>query len=99
MHSTYDLVWYAAERTPHHLAIVDDRTDRQLSYSELIAEIEAIAAGLAARGIKPGSRFATVLPNFFEHALFVLAQHRRCRTHVQRSRSHLGPPHPRHGRR
>ncbi len=76
MHSTYDLVWYAAERTPHHLAIVDDRTDRQLSYSELIAEIEAIAAGLAARGIKPGSRFATVLPNFFEHALFVLALNR-----------------------
>ncbi|SVE47416.1 uncharacterized protein METZ01_LOCUS500270, partial [marine metagenome] len=27
MHTTYDLVWYAAERTPDHLAIVDDRTD------------------------------------------------------------------------
>ncbi len=73
MHTTYDLVWYAAERTPNHQAIVDDRTDRQLTYSELIAEIDAIAAGLAERGIKPGSRFATVLPNFMEHALFVLA--------------------------
>ena len=70
MHTTYDLVWYASERTPDHLAIVDDRTDRKLTYRQLMLEIDKIAAGLAERGIKPGSRFATVLPNFFEHCLW-----------------------------
>ncbi len=73
MHSTYDLVWYAAERTPEHLAIVDDRTDRRLSYRQLMAEVDSIAAGLAERGITAGSRFATVLPNLFEHCLIILA--------------------------
>ncbi len=73
MHSTYDLVWYASERTPDHPAIVDDRTDRRLTYRELMAEVDTIAAGLMARGIKPGSRFGTVLPNLFEHCLIILA--------------------------
>jgi 2-furoate---CoA ligase len=73
MHTTYDLVWYAAERTPDHLAIVDDRTDRRLTYRELMAEVDTIAAGLKARGIKRGSRFGTVLPNLFEHCLMILA--------------------------
>ena len=73
MHTTYDLVWYAAERTPGHVALVDDRTERRLTYAELMAEVEAIAAGLAARGIGPGARFATVLPNLFEHCLILLA--------------------------
>ncbi len=73
MHTTFDLVWYAAERTPDHLAIVDDRTERRLTYREMIEEVETIAAGLAARGIKSGDRFATVLPNFYEHCLLILA--------------------------
>ncbi|MDP6342915.1 MAG: AMP-binding protein [Alphaproteobacteria bacterium] len=73
MHSSYDLVWYAAERTPDHLAIVDDRSERRLSYRQLIDEVDAVAAGLAARGVTAGSRFATVLPNLLEHALILLA--------------------------
>lgn len=73
MHTTYDLVWYAAERTPDHLAIVDDRTDRKLTYRQMMLEVDIIAAGLAERGIRSGSRFATVLPNLFEHCLVVLA--------------------------
>ena len=40
MHTTYDLVWYASERTPHHLAIVDDRTARKLTYRQLMLEID-----------------------------------------------------------
>ena len=76
MHSTYDLVWYAAQRTPDHLALVDDRSDRQLSYRQLVDEVESIAAGLSARGIKAGSRFATILPNLFEHCLIILALNR-----------------------
>ena len=51
MHTTYDLVWYASERTPDHIAIVDDRTARKLTYRQLMLEIDKIAAGLAERGI------------------------------------------------
>jgi acyl-CoA synthetase (AMP-forming)/AMP-acid ligase II len=73
MHTGYELIWIAAERTPHHPAIVDDRTDRRLSYAELIAEIDIVAAGLAASGIGKGSRVATALPTLFEHCILILA--------------------------
>lgn len=76
MQTTYDLVWLAAERTPDHLAIVDDRSDRQLTYRDLLREIDVIAAGLAARGITRGMRVATVLPNLYEHFLVLLALQR-----------------------
>jgi 2-furoate---CoA ligase len=76
MKTAYDLVWIAAERTPDHLALVDDRTDRKLTYRQLLVEVEIIASGLAARGVRAGSRIATVLPNFFEHCLALLAMQR-----------------------
>jgi acyl-CoA synthetase (AMP-forming)/AMP-acid ligase II len=76
MQTAYDLVWIAAERTPDHLALVDDRSDRALTYRQLIAEIDAVAAGLAARGIGAGSRVATILPNLFEHCIALLALQR-----------------------
>ena len=53
MQTCFDLVWLAAERTPDHLAIVDDQSDRQMTYSQLIDEIEAVAVGLQRRGVKP----------------------------------------------
>ena len=31
MHTGYELVWIAAERTPDHPALVDDITDRKLT--------------------------------------------------------------------
>ena len=58
MLTTFDLVWMAAERAPNHLAIVDDRTDRRLTFCQLIEEIEMVAAGLAARHISSGMRGA-----------------------------------------
>ncbi len=73
MLTTYDLVWMAAERAPNHLAIVDDRTDRRLTYRQLIVEVETVAAGLAARGIRAGARVATVLPSTFDHCIALLA--------------------------
>ena len=76
MKTAYDLVWIAGERTPDHLALVDDRTDRKLTYRQLLAEVDTVAAGLAARGVKAGSRVATVLPNFFEHCVALLAMQR-----------------------
>ena len=76
MKTAYDLVWIAGERTPDHLALVDDRTDRKLTYRQLLAEIDVVAAGFAARGVKAGSRVATILPNFLEHCVAVLALQR-----------------------
>jgi acyl-CoA synthetase (AMP-forming)/AMP-acid ligase II len=76
MKTAYDLVWIAGERTPDHLALVDDRTDRKLTYRQLLAEVDTVAAGLVARGVEGGSRIATILPNFFEHCVVLLAMQR-----------------------
>lgn len=76
MFTAHDLIWHAAERTPDHLAIVDDGTDRRLTYRALIAEIDTVAAGLAARGVNAGARVATALPSTFEHCLALLALQR-----------------------
>ena len=71
MQTAYDLVWLAAERTPDQLALVDDRTERKLTYRELLGEIDAVAAGLAARGVKRGTRIATALPMIIAEELDV----------------------------
>ena len=76
MQTAFDLVWMSAERNPKQVALVDDLLDRKLSYSQLILEVDRIAAGLRNRGIKSGDRFATVLPGNFEHCLFLLALQR-----------------------
>ena len=76
MRTCHDLVWLAAERTPDHLALVDDRTDRKFTYRGLMHEIDVVAAGLAERGIGRGSRVATALPNLIEHCILLLALQR-----------------------
>src|SRR5258706_15514316 len=73
MQTVHDLVRLAASRAPRQLAIVDDRSDRKLTYAELLPEIDRIAAGFAAHGIRPGAIVATCLPNLYEHALALLA--------------------------
>ncbi len=73
MHTGYELLWMAAERTPMHPALIDDRTDRRLTYAELIAEVDAVAAGFAARGIGRGVRVAIALPGVWEHCIAILA--------------------------
>ena len=73
MLTMFDLVWMAAERAPDHLAIVDDRTERRLSYRQLIDEIEMVATGPTARSINYGMRVATVLPSTFDHCIALLA--------------------------
>ncbi len=76
MQTVHDLVRLAAARRPDHLAIADDRTDRRLTYRELLAEIDAYAAGFAAQGLRAGQIVATVMPNLYEHALVLLSLHR-----------------------
>lgn len=76
MQTVWDHVRLAAARTPDHPAIVDDLSDRQLSFADMIGEAETMAAGFAAAGIAHGNRVATMLPNVLEHAIAILALHR-----------------------
>ncbi len=76
MQTAFDLVWLSAERDPGHVAIVDDLTPRRLTYERLVDEVEAVAAGLGARGVGAGMRVATALPGLFDHAVVLLALQR-----------------------
>ena len=76
MQTVWDHVRLAAERTPDGIAVVDDLTDRRLSFAELVADVESAAAGLRAAGLEPGQHVATVLPNVLQHVIAILALHR-----------------------
>lgn len=76
MQTCYQLIWLAAERTPDRVAMVDDASERQFTYAQLISEIECVAAGLAERGITKGMRVATALPPLFDHGMLILALQR-----------------------
>ena len=76
MQTAYDLIWLSGERTPGQLAMVDDVTGRRLTYRELLDEIDAVAAGLAARGVGRGTRVATALPGLYDHCIALLALQR-----------------------
>ena len=76
MQTCYDLVWLSAQRSPNTTAIVDDQSDRSLTYQELIEEVDVVAAGLKDRGVKSGMRIATILPSLFDHAIILLALQR-----------------------
>ncbi len=76
MQTVWDHVRLAARRTPDRIAMADDRGGRRASFAELVGEAETVAAGLAAAGLEPGARAAVTLPNFWEHAVAVLALHR-----------------------
>nr|MBA3409421.1 AMP-binding protein [Geodermatophilaceae bacterium] len=51
---------------PDHDALVDCATSRRWSYSELAAEVDATALGLAARGVGKGDRVGIWAPNCAE---------------------------------
>lgn len=53
------------------LAVVEGRA--RLSHAELHAQAAALSGALAARGLRPGDRVATVLGNRWEFAVIVLA--------------------------
>jgi acyl-CoA synthetase (AMP-forming)/AMP-acid ligase II len=50
-------------------AIVDGASGRVLTYAELALGIRRCAAGLAARGLRPGEVFAIMMPNLPEFAI------------------------------
>lgn len=76
MQSVWDHIRLAAERTPSGIAVVDDRSERCITYLELVEEVENAAAGLFSAGFQPGQFVATILPNVLEHIFAILALHR-----------------------
>ena len=76
MQSVWDHIRLAAERTPSGIAVVDDRSERCVTYLELVEEVENAAAGLFSAGFQPGQFVATILPNVLEHIFAILALHR-----------------------
>ena len=54
-----------ARTTPHRISIVFG--DEEITYRELDERSERLAAGLLARGLRPGDQVATLTPNRPEH--------------------------------
>jgi len=73
MLTAYQMVWMSAERQPDGLALIDDKTDRRLTYGALIREVDEIAAGLHSKGVGEGDVVVTALPGLYEHCLLLLA--------------------------
>ena len=73
MQTAFDLVVLSAERQPAGLAVIDTAAGVRLTYADLVTRAEALAAGLAERGVKRGMLVATVMPNTAEHAISLLA--------------------------
>jgi acyl-CoA synthetase len=67
----YALAKRQAERNPDKFAIRDSH--RRLTYAQLIAEVDALAADMAWRGVRAGQRVAVWLPSRIESAIALLA--------------------------
>jgi acyl-CoA synthetase (AMP-forming)/AMP-acid ligase II len=67
----YDLAAARAEAMPDAWAVRDRM--RRLTYRELIADADALAADLAEHGLQPGDRVGVWLPSRVEGAITVLA--------------------------
>ncbi len=76
MQTAHDLIRRAAQRTPHTLALADEARGLSLTYREVLAETDTIAAGLKELGAGRGRAIATVLFNTWEHALTLIATQR-----------------------
>jgi acyl-CoA synthetase (AMP-forming)/AMP-acid ligase II len=58
-----DFLLATAEDFADRPAIVDGTDGRSLSYEQLADSVKRVAAGLAARGLRPGDAFAIMAPN------------------------------------
>jgi acyl-CoA synthetase len=67
----YSLARAHARRAPEKPALRD--RFRRVGYADLVAAVDALAADLAARGVKPGERVAVWLPSRVEGVVALLA--------------------------
>jgi acyl-CoA synthetase (AMP-forming)/AMP-acid ligase II len=67
--TVHELVLRHAARLGDKPALIDGASGRSISYRELAAGVERVAAGLAARGFVPGDVLALYSPNLPEYAL------------------------------
>lgn len=70
--SLWDLLALRAETTGDAVAVIDE-TDRRVTFAEVVAVAERVAAGLLARGIEPGSTVSWQLPTRIETIVLSLA--------------------------
>jgi acyl-CoA synthetase (AMP-forming)/AMP-acid ligase II len=76
MQTVFELLRKASSRLPDASAIVDVESGNEWSYRALVAKVEAVAAGLAVLGWRPGDRVAVVSPNSVETCIAILGLHR-----------------------
>ncbi|MFJ3926194.1 class I adenylate-forming enzyme family protein [Streptomyces sp. NPDC090022] len=69
----WELVARRAALTPHTPALIEADTDRVITFGRLRERAEAVAAGLFARGVRPGTVVAWQLPTRIETVLLSLA--------------------------
>lgn len=69
--SVIDRVAARANASPDDVALVDG--EHTLSYSELLARVDSLAATLQARGAAPGQRIAVALPRSIDAVVSILA--------------------------
>ncbi len=67
--SVTDYVLRKVDTQPDATAFVDGTSGRKVSYAQLSQQIRALAGGLAARGIGPGTTWALMAPNLPEYAV------------------------------
>lgn len=70
--SVRDLIDRRAAETPDAPFLVDPRTGTAVSYGDLARKVRGLAAGLRARGLRPGDTVAYALTNGPQSALAVL---------------------------
>lgn len=76
MQTVFQMLSRAAARTPRAIAIVDLARRIELTYGDLLARVERVAAALVERGLRPGDRVAIIMDNSLECCLATLALHR-----------------------
>jgi len=67
-----DFLESAVERSPHKIAVIDERFD-PITYADLAKEVARLAAELQAKGIGRGDKFIIALPNWQHVTIFMLA--------------------------
>lgn len=63
----HEILEYTAGRLPDKIALVED--DVQLTYGEMLAQVEALSGYLARLGVTSGDRVALLLPNCIEFCI------------------------------